>query len=152
MITILYYFLVYCDEKTLKKCAYTTGISSSSVQFNVNVKLVHRKSMQLRHPDVCPLITGFTAWQVPFITMFYCIVSNLDVFYSGRCSHLHVTWWVIKIHRTLIKTSKYSKIETIFLLKIILLKLIYARVKVIFKVFLKFGHTPWMTTCQYCLF
>ena len=36
----------------LSKCPYMTGVPSSQVHFNVKV--------HCRHPDRCPLITGFT--------------------------------------------------------------------------------------------
>ena len=41
------------------KCPYMTGVPSSQVHFNAKVHFGSQK-MQFRHPDWCPLVTGFT--------------------------------------------------------------------------------------------
>ena len=43
----------------LNKCPYMTGVPSSQVHFNVKVHFGSQE-MQFRHPDRCPLVTGFT--------------------------------------------------------------------------------------------
>ena len=43
----------------LDKCPYMTGVPSSQVHFNVKVHFGSQK-MKFRHPDRCPLVTGFS--------------------------------------------------------------------------------------------
>ena len=47
----------------LNKCPYMTGVPSSQVHFNVKVHFGSQK-IQFRHPDRCPLITGFTVHHI----------------------------------------------------------------------------------------
>ena len=45
-----------------------TGIPSSQIHFNVKAQIGAQK-MQFRHPDRCPLITGFTVYAMLGITI-----------------------------------------------------------------------------------
>ena len=53
----------------LNKCPYMTCVPSSQVHFNVKVDFGSQK-MQFRHPDRCPLVTGFTVLLIMSICIY----------------------------------------------------------------------------------
>ena len=85
---IILWYSKTCDEGTLKKCPYMTGVPSSQVHFNVKAQIGAQK-MQFRHPDRCPLVTGFTVvkfWAVCMLrafTMYFCLADQSGLHVTG---------------------------------------------------------------------